>query len=338
MGVQCDNCSKILCDKRSLRRHRETLHNITSVKKVLNCSKCNHKDTSLVAMKSHGELNHKQEIQKLCPYCYTIFYSADEFADHMNQVHDLPVWHDYSENLPSIKASETAFDGALHVYELLVEKHVDLLELMMDRQQEINHLIHLNTQQSPRNVQFTAELTLTKPILNDDELQHITIYANSKMVPVYVDGLDNDEYFEMVEQMLSIVYNFDSHGSGWVLDKVKKLDIKIVKFSPIRASSYLALPRELANERSVLNIRNQNDEKCFFYCYTAAFHNKFGPKLLPDNAPWRQRTSPATYSAQNVNAVQPKGDFQMPMGISQISKFERINNVQVNVFRLVATF
>ena len=88
------------------------------------------------------------------------------------------------------------------------------------------------------------------------------------MVPIYVDGLDNDEYFEMVEQMLSIVYI-----DGWVLDKIMKLDIKIVKFSPIRASSYLALPRELANERSVLNIRNQNDEKCFFYCYTAAFHN-----------------------------------------------------------------
>ena len=99
-------------------------------------------------------------------------------------------------------------------------------------------------------MQFSAKLTLVKPILDEEELQHII--ANSKVVPLYVVGLDNEEYFGMVEQMLTVIYNFASHGSGWMLDKIKKVDIKVVKFSPIRASSYLVLAHELINERSIL--------------------------------------------------------------------------------------
>ena len=84
-------------------------------------------------------------------------------------------------------------------------------------------MINLNTQQGSHKVQLPAELTLVQPKLNEDELQHITFYANLKMVPVYVESLDNKKYFEMVEQMFAVIYNSASHVSGWMLNKIKNL-------------------------------------------------------------------------------------------------------------------
>ena len=82
--------------------------------------------------------------------------------------------------------------------------------------------------------------------------------------------------------------------------------------------------------RSLLNIRNHLDIKCFLYCFTAAHHLFYGPPLQTDT--WRTVTSPPLYSSYNPSAHQAIGDFDKPMGFKDRAKFE-ILNVQVNVFR-----
>ena len=145
------------------------------------------------------------------------------------------------------------------------------------------------------------------------------------------DGLSDDAFSRMLDQMLTSLMSFTSHGSGWILQKIIGLNIRLVSHVPIRASSFIALPSSLQSMACLLNIRNRNDNNCFLYCYVAAWHFKFGPSLH-DNVSWRLRTSPETYSRSNLLAHQPVGDFEMPMGFNQIPKFERFNNVQVNVF------
>ena len=130
-------------------------------------------------------------------------------------------------------------------------------------------------------------------------------------------GLSKSCFAGMIEQMLLSLNNFASHGSGWTVDRIENVELRFVKSKPISASSYLALPTELARSQYLLNIRT----------------HKIGPKLIPDNASWRQKTNPIMYGPENPRAKQPVGEFLIPMAFHQLKKFEQLNQVRVNVFR-----
>ena len=165
----------------------------------------------------------------------------------------------------------------------------------------------------------------------DEEDEHTTISAKTDMKTVYYDGLSEDEFFTMVQQTICVLNCFSSNGSGWVLEKINNSELKIVKFNPIRGSSYLALSSELVNNRHLLNIRNINDSNCFLYCYTAAYHMKYGPVL--ESTSWRTITSPALYKRTNTTAHQAQSEYEMPMAIDKIDSFETFEQVNENVFR-----
>ena len=135
----------------------------------------------------------------------------------------------------------------------------------------------------------------------------------------------------MVDNMLAILFSFTAHGSGWALEKINHLEVKMAKFHPVRGSSYIALPGELQGLRSLLNFRNHRDNCCFMYCLTAAYHLHHGPQLVPDT--WRTVTSPTLYSNNNPSAHQAEGTYEMPKGFKDLPNFEQLNCVQVNVFR-----
>ena len=47
------------------------------------------------------------------------------------------------------------------------------------------------------------------------------------------------------------------------MDKLLELDLHLLDFDPLRATSYIPIPAYIQNEGEVINIRN-NDEKCFY--------------------------------------------------------------------------
>ena len=91
-----------------------------------------------------------------------------------------------------------------------------------------------------------------------------------------------------------------------------------VLYDPLRASSYLAMPKSLKDKKACLNIQN-DDENCFLYCILAALH-------------------PVTENGERVNNYIPfmnelsLTNITMPMKVKDITKFEKQNNISVNVF------
>ena len=53
---------------------------------------------------------------------------------------------------------------------------------------------------------------------------------------------------------------YESNGSGWVVDRLRELDVHVVSYDPLRAGIYLTLPQWLVALRVLLNIRNTNDD------------------------------------------------------------------------------
>ena len=134
----------------------------------------------------------------------------------------------------------------------------------------INELIRQKTLEGPQKVQLSLSITLTKGI--NEEEKHVTIYANAEMQIVYTDALSEEQFFESVQHIVNVVSMYATSGSGWIIEKVEKLEIRFAKFNPIRGSTYIALPTELSALKCLINIRNFNDPNCFLYCFTVAYH------------------------------------------------------------------
>ena len=335
----CTICLKKLVDKRSLRRHMQTIHKQYVQTNRIECDECAFAHEKVIELETHMIQQHNSKHPRCCLYCNKFFVDNLKYMEHMNKNHGLPVWNADLENNPSsgILPSEQAFGGVLKTYDIPVEEHeIDLLSFMRSKRDEIENIVQLNTQNHAQKLQFSALVQLTKPSSDENvssQSDRIKIYINSKMQRVDFTGLSKSCFAGMVEQMLLALNNFASHGSGWTLDSIENIELRLARSKPIAASAYLALPTELAKCQYLLNIRNRQDEKCFLYCYTAQYHNTFGPRLIPANGSWRQKTKPIMNISENPGAKQAAGDFMMPMAFHQMEKFELLNLVRVNVFR-----
>ena len=167
-----------------------------------------------------------------------------------------------------------------------------------------------NSQRKPVKVQLSVKLIIQKSI--EEDTDKIEVHLNTNMFPVFAQGLTKETFFEMIDKLLSTLFSFTAHGGGWIVDKIKTVELKKVNFAPARGSSYLALPSELQGVRRLLNIRNHHDNKCFLYCFTAAYHLLYGPPLQTDT--WRTVTSPPLYSSNNLPAHQAIADCDSPIG------------------------
>ena len=120
------------------------------------------------------------------------------------------------------------------------------------------------------------------------------------------------------EELGERMYNYEGEGSGWVFDKVISFQVNIHKHVPLRASSYMEIPAEVQNTKSVVNIQNK-DHKCFMWSILAYLH-------------------PAQKNPQRVSKYEPfknelKFDgIEFPVKLQDITKFETQNQISVNVF------
>ena len=69
------------------------------------------------------------------------------------------------------------------------------------------------------------------------------------------------------QESLNKIAQWISEGSGWTIDSVDNHYLNIVKYKPMKGSSYIKLPSELRNSAKVLiNIKNE-DIECFRWCH-----------------------------------------------------------------------
>ena len=115
---------------------------------------------------------------------------------------------------------------------------------------------------------------------------------------------------------------FEQGESGYIFDSIKKVTVKMFKYHDIRVSSYCKLPKLFCISKSIINIQNK-DNYCFLWSILAH-------KYKVDNH--RERVPQYEYHFHELN----QGDIQFPMKIKDIPTFERLNNLNQNVFEITA--
>ena len=133
-------------------------------------------------------------------------------------------------------------------------------------------------------------------------------------IGVNLDGTDErDLYDTMVERIIEKMATFQSMGSGWRLYRTIQLELHTVRFNPLRGETWIPLPKELANKKAIINVKNK-DNKCFFlWCVLRALNPK------ADNA---ERVDKELKTKENTLNMEGK---EYPVSLKDLKKFEKQN-------------
>ena len=111
---------------------------------------------------------------------------------------------------------------------------------------------------------------------------------------------------------------FQREGSGWAIDEVLYLKLMMAKYVPLKGSQYMNLPPKVKNSKAVINIQNDDDDKCFLWSVLAYLYE-------------------ANHNRERVNHYkQYETELKMngivyPVAVKDVPKFEK-QNISVNVF------
>ncbi len=124
----------------------------------------------------------------------------------------------------------------------------------------------------------------------------------------------------MVIQNFRNIDTFQNSGSGWIFKSIISSEIHTVRCELISGSSYIPLPKELANKKAIINLKN-DDNQCFKWAVTRAVNP------LDKNAE-RIEKKKLRAKAEELNW----DGISFPIQLKDIDKFERNDSTSsVNV-------
>ena len=125
---------------------------------------------------------------------------------------------------------------------------------------------------------------------------------------------------EMITEILGKLIIYQKKGSGWYFKEVKRLEIHIVEYKPMRGGSYIPLPEFITKKKSIINIQNK-ENKCFLWSILRYLH------------PVQMNEVRLTDLRDYENDLNLKG-IKFPVKVKDITKFENNNPdlPEINVF------
>ena len=171
---------------------------------------------------------------------------------------------------------------------------------IMDKNRNIKVKLYLNCFMTKKDPDFDQ---ITKRFAFHSIGQKI-ITETTNLIEVYHQM--RDEIEEKIKQM------DNAEGSGWVFLRVENLTLYVDIWDPLKASSYIDLPKELKNKNAIINMKNE-DNKCFLWCVLRALNptNKH-PERIDKDLKSKENTL-------NMSGI------TYPVSLKDIKRFEKQN-------------
>ena len=134
-----------------------------------------------------------------------------------------------------------------------------------------------------------------------------------------------DSFFKspIFKELIRFELEEQQQGSGFNIGNVSYIDLSILKSTPLKAS-YIDLPKDIKNKKEIINIKN-TDNKCFLWSILA--------HLYP-----QERGCERVSKCKKYENILETGDLGIsrgePMSLKDITKFENMNNLLINVYGL----
>jgi len=268
-----------------------------------------------------------------CAFCEEVFSTRDELSEHLRDVHYSPKCRQFSDILSNdvrecnglekfcVKPPlvTKCFDGTTQRFDKLFEdEEAGYGDLLRDPLRLLNILrtAVISLVSSFVNDLGPCKIQLCLSILFDREEEVAEPGFWSVFEPTHIDGEVPEVVDRAGEKIQKSLEAYTQKGSGWVVNRVTSLILKISKYNPLQASAYIPLPKALAKKNEyVVNVRNE-DDKCFLYAVLGAKHNCFS-------------TDPSDYE-RYLDTVD-SSMLQYPVQLKDIPKFEDANQLSINV-------
>ena len=223
--------------------------------------------------------------------------------------------------LPRTKIEEVdkALKGYTKSFEISIKNDKDpLVQLQNTRLAIENHITKILT--SMKGLKFVETLKVTFKKQDGDGTLYKTAYFNSKPKTIINYTEINEALQLSKQQILNMIAQWISEGSGWTIESVDNHYLNIVQYQPMKGSSYIKLPQELRNSaKGLINMKNKDNE-CFRWCHIRHLNPQ-------DIHPERIKKSDKEY----INKLDYSG-IEFPVTIKQYNKIEKQNEININVF------
>lgn len=215
----------------------------------------------------------------------------------------------------------SAFSNRIRSGVIVNLKHKDVLQFMKDSYFLFKNRISRILKSHPTikvNTVFCGEFIKQNV---DKEILEFK-YMNTKNAIIDV-STDLSTWFQqnVTDEILNKLEEFQEKDSGWALNKIINLEVNINKLEMGNGgSSYISLPKNIAMKHACINVKN-NDDACFAWAIVSAIH--------PANTHSDRLSSYPHYSS-----VLNLDNITFPITLQQVAKFEKQNNISVNVYAL----
>ncbi len=151
--------------------------------------------------------------------------------------------------------------------------------------------------------------------------QEVPVHIGSLLKMLHPGNIDATIELAYTEIMQNLS-NYPHKKSGLVYDYIKIMHINYSHWTPLQGSSYKPFPDQFMNTKSLINIKNFDNE-CFRWCVMRHDHPRIGhPNRVKDLVD-QYKNNPAEYNWEGI---------QFPATIRDIKLFETLNKRTINMF------
>ena len=143
-------------------------------------------------------------------------------------------------------------------------------------------------------------------------------FFRSKNVVTTIAFQLTDQLAEAYQKIYASFEAFMREGSGGCLESIVELSINVAKYTPLAGNSYIPTPKELADKKAIGNVQNDDNLCLKWATLSALFPQEVNPHRINHYTPHARKISMT--------------GIDTPTPLNQILKFEKINDLSINVF------
>ena len=212
-----------------------------------------------------------------------------------------------------IEQTDKALKGYTKSYEISIKNNKDPLAQMQNTRNAIEHRV-ITLLNEMKGLKYVETLKVTFSKMSDGA------YFNSTPQTI-INQIEIKEALQMSKQnILNLISQWISEGSGWTIQSVDSHYLNIVKYKPMKGSSYIQLPYELRNSaKGLINMKNEDNE-CFRWCHIRHINpqEKYPQRTKKVDKPYIEKLD---YSG-----------VEFPVSVKHYNKIEKQNSINISVF------
>ena len=218
----------------------------------------------------------------------------------------------------SISQMQQALEGYTKSFNIDLRDNKDPLVQLQKSRKDIEYLFN-NQLKIFKGFKYVETLQVKFVKFSNGQKTEKNGFFNSK-ADLILNNTDIQASLQISKQhILNIISQWVSEGSGWTVESIESHHLNIANYSPLKGSSYIDLPTEIKNPKSLINIKNEDNE-CFRWCHIR--------HLNPQNK------NPQRIKKIDKNLIKQLdySNIEFPVTVKQINKIEKQNNIRINLF------